>query len=323
MMEYISHNVSNFVIQTLLATTRNAAQTKQVLEIVAPAIKSGLVVDPSKKRRGILWRSVEASVKYSVYQDELLQSIIDGLSTYSETSNATKLDSCLSTLLCLKKPTAHGERVGLDVPGTRTVFHILRFESPLSQGILEAILRLPVEDLELLAKDGLGSKCVWDGILDGPLKDTSFSAAIKELRTKLSGRWVALATDRVGHHVVKKVFRSLSDIEEQQHLVEELSDGRSRLNGNSMGRDVMDACLVREFTSEGVDGWRSMTRKMLRKKEWLADLVHADEELNPKKGKNKRKKKHKDRDSGRKSKRSKPKSTVESILQVLSASGES
>lgn len=272
--EYIRHDVSNFVVQTLLATTRNAGQTGELLKALGPVIASGLVVDNSKKRRGILWRAVEAAAKYRTGQQAIQQHIVAGFRVVAGSEvTVFGLSEIVPLLLCIRQPQRDGDRIGLDVPGTRTLHFLLRFEPKLCKAFLKGILQLSVEDLELLSKDGLGSRCVLDGILDGPTKDSIFQAKIKQLYTSLQGRWVALACDRVGHHTVKKVFRSLLDVNERKKLVTELVEGKTRLQGCPMGRSVMEYCRVYDFISKGENSWASGVSKFLQNEDWLKELV--------------------------------------------------
>mmetsp|Transcript_11214 Transcript_11214/g.15772 ORF Transcript_11214/g.15772 Transcript_11214/m.15772 type:complete len:195 (+) Transcript_11214:721-1305(+) len=147
------------------------------------------------------------------------------------------------------------------------------------------------DSLELIAKDGLGSRCIMDGILDGPVKEPVFSMAARTLLDKLQGRWLALSVDRVGHHTVKKLFRALPDMDDQAALVEELSRGINRLSGTSMGRSVMEDCAVKEYL-EGIAVWKNAVSKILRRDEWLNEITgdNDGEQGNPT-GKKKRKRK--------------------------------
>lgn len=272
--EYVRHDVSNFVVQTVLATLRNTDQVESILLAVTPLVSTGFVIDAENHRRGILWRLVEMAVKYKVGQDMILESIRKGFATLQgEKVPATSLAAVISSLLNLQKAENDGERLQLDVAGTRTVFHLLRFEPHHCKVVLKGILALSQQDIELIAKDGLGSRCILDGILDDPSGDSVFTKAVKQLLVKLQGRWVALSVDRIGHHTTKKVFRALEDMGSREELVQELVEGTNRLTGNAMGRSVVDTCAVREYTSKGQDQWRKTVQKTLEREDWLKEMV--------------------------------------------------
>jgi hypothetical protein len=113
-----------------------------------------------------------------------------------------------------------GERLQLDVAGTRTVFQLLRFEPQHCKVVLKGILALSQEDIEAIAKDGLGSRCILDGILTQA--ETRSLQSCQAAACKATGRWVALSVDRIGHHITKKVFRALDDKGSREELVQEL-----------------------------------------------------------------------------------------------------
>lgn len=122
-----------------------------------------------------------------------------------------------------------------------------------------------------------------DGILDGPVKTPIFAAGTNDLREKLSGSWASLATDRVGHHTVKKLFKHLPKIDDKAKLVEELWNGGNRLRGNAMGRSVIDACLIDAY-DENRKEWRHKVGKLLSETEekFLADVTGMTEHKNNK-----------------------------------------
>jgi hypothetical protein len=303
MQDYVAHPVSNFVVQTMLTTVRSKEQAETILKTAEKVIASGVAIDPSKRRRGILWRATELAAKYRIEHDGLLKAIRLGFLALKDESSVTNVETvtdagedgkkkkqrkkassveikdCIPMLIGLKRNTENDERITLDAAGCRTVHHLLRFSPRLCQDVLDGIVQeLSAEDLVSIAKDGLGSRCIMDGILDGPVKTPIFAASTKDLREKLSGCWASLATDRVGHHTVKKIFKHLPRIDDKAKLVEELVSGGNRLRGNAMGRSVIDACLVDEY-EENRKEWRHKVGKLLSETEekFMADVTRVSE----------------------------------------------
>ena len=129
---------------------------------------------------------------------------------------------------------------------------------------------------------------IMDGLLDGPSK----SVASKLLFAKLSGRLSFLAAERVGHHVVIKLFRALP-MEEKAALSLELSQSLNRLGSNAMGRSVMVSCAVKEYL-EGEHVWKAALAKQEEKDNWLKEIVgEDDDEENAKSGKKRKRKRQK------------------------------
>jgi hypothetical protein len=289
LQEYIDDPVSNFVVQTLLNTIQTKEQAETMLKAISPIISSGSVIDPAKKRRGILWRAVELASTFRVGQDGILKAIrlgfiatVEGVESQKDSKGAEKkkgrrkasaidFPGCIPKLLDAKLQEG---RVLVDVSGARTVHFLLRFAPRLCEDTLNGILNFSPEMLVMLARDGLASRCVWDGILEGPTENPAFSRSIQELREKLSGQWAPLGCDRVGQHVVKKIFKVLPE-KEKLNLVEELSHGIIRLGGSAMGRSVIDACAVRQFT-EGIEAWKHAIKKASMQEEWLKEMLGGD-----------------------------------------------
>jgi len=303
MQDYVAHPVSNFVVQTMLTTVRSKEQAETVLKTAEKVISSGVAIDPTKRRRGILWRATELAAKYRIEQDGLLKAIRLGFLAWRGDSNAetgndaseggkkkkqrkkassVEIKDCIPVLIGLKRNSEDDQRITLDAAGCRSVHHMLRFSPRLCQDILDGILKeLSTEDLVSIARDGLGSRCIMDGILDGPVKTPTFSASIKELREKLAGNWTSLATDRVGHHTVKKLFKHLPRIDDKAKLVEELYDGGNRLRGNAMGRSVIDACLIDAYDENRTE-WRHRVGKLqsTTEEKFLADVTGESDRKN-------------------------------------------
>ena len=194
------------------------------------------------------------------------------------------IEDCIAQLINVRKPQIEGGRAQLDVSGSRTVYHLLRFTPRLCEDTLKGIIEgLDADEIQLIAKDGLGSVCIIDGILDGAIQTPVFAAAIKKLQAKLAGCWVSLAADRVGHHMVKKMFLALPKIDDKGKLVDELCSGYNRLSGTSMGRSVIETCIIDEYRQDKKQ-WRTVLSKQLMTSN-KKDNEHSD-----KKGKNKNKK---------------------------------
>eukprot|EP00980_Cylindrotheca_fusiformis_P029198 scaffold22748_cov182-Cylindrotheca_fusiformis.AAC.12 len=351
LQEYAEHNVSNFVVQSMLTTIRTKEQAESMLKVVEKVISSGLAVDGAKRRRGILWRAVELASKFRVGQDGILKSIRLGFAAVNKTAfeaseqepdgqdgnkkkkkqrkkaTSVEVKDCVKTILGLQMPEKEGERVILDAAGARTIYHLLRFTPRLCEEVLKGCIdEHSGDELLLIAKDGLGSRCIMDGLLDGPIKTPIFATAAKTLYSKLKGHWVSLSTDRVGHHTVKKLFAALPRIDDKSKLMDELVSGGNRLMGNTMGRGVVEACSVDEYR-ENPKQWRKKIAKLIERKDassFLEKVVTSEGEKQRPKRKRKRKRKGDAVDDGKTDEQPKKKPTilgsnVDSILEVMTA----
>eukprot|EP00551_Chaetoceros_affinis_P005633 CAMPEP_0203676360 /NCGR_PEP_ID=MMETSP0090-20130426/24285_1 /ASSEMBLY_ACC=CAM_ASM_001088 /TAXON_ID=426623 /ORGANISM="Chaetoceros affinis, Strain CCMP159" /LENGTH=761 /DNA_ID=CAMNT_0050542883 /DNA_START=64 /DNA_END=2349 /DNA_ORIENTATION=+ len=292
-VEYAEHDVSNFVIQTLLNTVRTRSQAESAIKCTEGIISNGFVLNGDNRRRGIFWRAVEMSAKFRIGQETILKSMRKGF-------NLSGVSDCVPRLICYQDPENDGGRIGLDAAGARTIYHLLRFVPRLCTEILEGILtKFSAEQLISICNDGLGSRCIIDGILEGPTRQEPFANSVKELCTKLKGHWVQLSVERVGHHTVKKIFLKLKFFEDKAAISEELSKGINRMSGNAMGRKIISECAVKDYM-EGEDVWRSVVKKAMERESFLKEIVEGDTIGSTKKRKRKRKKKENDENLSKK-----------------------
>jgi nucleolar protein 9 len=338
LQDYSEHFVSNFVIQALLTTVRTKEQAELLLKSVEKVVVNGYVVDKQNRRRGILWRAAEMAAKFRVGQESLLKSLRIGMGIVTgkgreeeedddgrideegkkkkkrQKASSIPLKDCIPPLIDLKGPDREGGRVIIEVEGTRAVYHFLRFSPRLCDEVLGGVIKcMSHDDLELIAKDGLGSRCIMDGILDGPMNEEVFAKAAKNLLQKLSGRWVALASDRVGHHSVKKLFKSLPSVDDKAELAAELAQGINRLGGSSMGRSVMEACALDKFL-EGEKPWKDAMKKLQEKDKWLNEIIEGEVDDG---GKKKRKRKRKKDDQGNEEDSNEPKKSNDDVGGIM------
>ena len=303
LQEYCEHEVANFVIQTLLTTIRHKDQATRMLKAIDKVISGGLVVDPTKKRRGILWRCCELAAKFRIGQETLLKSIRIGFGTLihqtvdvekdgaveaqkkkqRKKSSAVEIKDCIPLLLDLRNQIGDTTKATMDAAGARAVYHMLHFTPRLCEDILKGLLdELTVEQIESLARDGLGSRCILDGILDGPRNDPLFASAFVSLFSKLNGRWSTIATDRVGYHCVKKLFHALPKLDDKAKLAEELANGGNRLHGNPMGRSVSEECLVPLYVENRKEWRKAVTMSHnIKETKKADDVVPKSKDDNP------------------------------------------
>ena len=182
MQEYVEHDVSNFVVQTLLTTCRTKEQAELLWKTLERAVTTGYVLDSRNRRRGILWRAAEMAAKHRVCQDSILKAIRVGMGMVERSmegsaevgqleddgekkkkkrqkASSLPIQECVLKLVDLKPPESGGGRVVLDPAGARTLYHLLGFKPRLCSELLEGIVEnFSSEELEWIAKDGLGSR---------------------------------------------------------------------------------------------------------------------------------------------------------------------
>uniref|UniRef100_A0A7S1FN17 Nucleolar protein 9 n=1 Tax=Corethron hystrix TaxID=216773 RepID=A0A7S1FN17_9STRA len=273
--DYVSHPIANHVLQRLLATVRHREEADALIRPLCDLMGRGAPTDADvsqpgplhPSRRGVLHHTAELAAKYRVGQERFLKYLTKGL--------GESLAECVVTLLHVElvAPSPRGRSVVLDVHGARTVRALLDFVPRLTQDILEGVVggSLDGETLAAVARDALGSRCVMDGVLDGPVASSPFSAAVVSLFEILRPHLLTLATDRVGHHTVKKIFAALPP-ERRAELTAELAGASGRLGGNAMGRAVIEACFVEEFLA-GESAFMAAVARMKNREGFLEDIM--------------------------------------------------
>jgi len=287
---------------------------------------------PAKKnnhRMGIVWRAFEmcANKGSSQDQEQILSALLRGfasITTSPEDNDANDgeksedkkrrkrskakgllAEECIPHLLGLTPGSSEGEpdghRLTLDAAGARALYHVFHFKERLRSDWVKGVLHIYGQaDFVSIANDGLGSRCIMDGLLDGP----SRSKTSKLLVTKLSDRILYLATARVGHHPIEKLFRALPTMEDKASFSAELSHSLNQLGSNAMGRSVMATCAVKEYL-EGESAWKDVLAKQRDKAGWLEEITgekegsdEEDEEVKTKKRKRDKKEKKRKRRKG-------------------------
>ena len=273
--DYAHHDVSNFIVQMVLNTARTREQVECLIKCVEGLINDGYVLDAKNRRRGIFWRAVEMSAKFRIGQETILKCMRKGFGTL-KSDGSPGVDECVHQLINFRQPEEGKRFAELDAIGARTVYQLLRFVPRLCGDSLSGIVaKYDAAELESMCNDGLASRCLIDGILDGPTAQKPFSQAVKKLFEKLKGRWASLSVERVGHHTVKKIFIKLTSMDDRKALSEELADGINRLNGNAMGRSVIADCAVKDLM-EGEDVWNAAVKKRLEREIFLKEIVEGN-----------------------------------------------
>ncbi|KAL9183612.1 hypothetical protein ACHAXT_004468 [Thalassiosira profunda] len=343
--EYIQHGVSNYVVQAILVTVRNREQVSTMVKCLNGIVEDGSILPgsgrqeteddnakPRNARTGIVWRACEmcASTGSSQDQEQILSALLRGFASLAkekggedDTKSDDKLrkkrskakglsvEECIPRLLGLEpgscegggKFAADGSRITLDAAGARALYHILHFKERLRMDWVKGIVNMyGSEDLVKIANDGLGSRCVLDGLLEGPSK----AIASKLLVPKLMDRLPFLATERVGHHTVEKLFKALPTFEDKAAISAELSHSLNRLGSNKMGRSVMTTLAVKEYL-EGESAWKDALAKQREKDGWLDEILGTKEGSDDEEGEPTTKKRKKSKRKEKKSKKLKRK----------------
>jgi hypothetical protein len=271
----IDDNVGNYVVQGMLAH----GDAELVKELLGEVISCSRV--SQKDRRGVLFRALDACVKYSLMQERFFNFV-------------SPLD--IPSLFAAVLPEKEGGRLTLDVNGGRAVNRLLRFDGVWRNKVVDAVIKaVDGRLLKAMAMDGASSKVVVEGVLTA-----GGGAAADWMRGLTKSDLVDLACHHWGKFYVRKLFKA-STAEGKSDIAMELSGSMSRLGGNKQGREVQDACCVEAFL-EGKEAFGRELERRSRLEGFVDDVVGASGEKGEgggeEGGKRKRKRKKKGGEGG-------------------------
>jgi len=262
------------------------------------------------------------------------------------TAKPASWTECVHYLLCYQPPASEAstQYITLHPNGARIVHHLLNSchtSNHFQKRLVKAVLSYDTSDLIHMAKDGMGSVCILDALLLNARRATTAVTLLERFLPLDSSEGyqscplATLATDRIGHHVLLKLYDALPE-SNRLRMVEQLSHSTSKLTGNAMGRKVSETVNLGEFTLNGEDGWQEAQKKRNDNLNFLEDMISTKESKRTseedsdteasaskkdKKEKKKRKRKHKRKsdagDNDKSTKKKKVLDTTASIMDVL------
>lgn len=163
LIDYVHHDVSNFVVQTILQTIRSIQQGQTIAEGLIPLIRNGEMLHPS--RRGVAFHLVHMCAQWNIEQDKVLEALVDGCSKQKQKTEETSerisvkvSDSFIHQLLLNKFPEDGGGKHKFDFNGLRIIHSLLRFSPHRCWKVLDCILSLKDSEIVAITKDGLASR---------------------------------------------------------------------------------------------------------------------------------------------------------------------
>jgi len=161
LIDYVHHDVSNFVVQTILQTIRSSQQGQIIAEGLIPLIRTAEILQPL--RRGVAFHLVEMCAQWNIEQDEVLEALMEGCAKQNTEETSKKLSrtmkqSLIHQLLLHEFPKDGGEKLKFDFNGVRIIHSLLRFSPNRCNKVLDGILSLKDYELVAISKDGLASR---------------------------------------------------------------------------------------------------------------------------------------------------------------------
>ncbi|KAJ3208037.1 Nucleolar protein 9 [Entophlyctis luteolus] len=248
-----NHHVANFVVQHLLANTRNGTQVRILLEEILGEDRSGIEKLFFRNRAGVIIKILEASAKHVAHQKEVFESFLSAfhVKTDEHKKRIIQLVLCQQTV---EDFDAAGEKPlvkRFDYHGVSMAEHLLDFAEDYSKMLLASFMAIPSSEVLTWLTTALGSR-IYEKILQS---ECAPQGAKKKLIYSLHTHFTHLAIDKYGSHVVDACWRA-ADIEAKERIAEELAKSKSMLEASFTGRFVFKNCRVDRYITDSAKSRR-------------------------------------------------------------------
>lgn len=161
LIDYVHHDVSNFVVQTILQTIRSVQQGQTIAEGLIPLLRNGEILHPS--RRGVAFHLVHMCAQWNIEQNKVIEALVDGCSKQTTEETSKKLsvkvnDGFIHHLLLDEFPKDEGGKLKFDFNGLRIIHSLLRFSPHRCKKVIDGILSLKDSEIVAISKDGVASR---------------------------------------------------------------------------------------------------------------------------------------------------------------------
>ncbi|KAI9103148.1 armadillo-type protein [Phlyctochytrium arcticum] len=260
--------VSNFVVQQLLAQTRNGTQLRVVMDEILTFFKSLMKVS----RAGLIVRICEACVKHRVCQKEVIKAITMALlPDHHDDSDATvglyERRMLVQLILNFQTLNAYSDESKPNLHGSLILQKLLLFDAEPAKIVIDSFMSLPVERFLKWSQDPIGSHLVETLLLCPGLHQ---KAKRKIIRTFV-GHYPTLACNKYGSHIVDKCW-AVADITLKEVIAEDLNKQIKRLRDDHFGRFVVRNCRLDQFAKQREE-WMERLSGIDRKKSMFDDIL--------------------------------------------------
>ncbi|KAI8615692.1 armadillo-type protein [Chytriomyces sp. MP71] len=269
LVQLCSHHSANFVVQHLIANTRNGVQLRVLLEEILGEDGTGMEKLFFRNRAGVVTKILEACVKHGACQKPVLESFVSAFH-----ADAPAKQKLLMKLVLHQQTYEDHEaspRKDFDYHGAIMVEHLLLFSEEHAKLLVDSFMSVPSTETYSWLTNPLGSR-IYEKVLRSastPLK------AKKKLLHSLHPNYATLAADKYGSYVVDACW-SVADMEAKERIAEELSHSRAMLEASFTGKFILKNCRIDAFKREGREAWVEKVSGVDRKREMFkefADIV--------------------------------------------------
>jgi nucleolar protein 9 len=254
-IEFCRDAVANFVVQRLIACTRDGPQVEMLFDALAPHFPELL----SSMRGGVVLKLIEACQQKGVCQEKMVKRFVGTLESVRK-----QQEPAIVTLL--STGNVQGEnysRMGCMIAQT-----LFRFNTS-NRFLTESFLSLDTKIIKEMARDMAGSR-----LLEAFLDHCPHNLR-KKFIEKLHAHFAELASHKCASHVVEKCY-AVADLQQKEKIAAELAADKS-LGSNVFGRFILKNCKVYKFQQKN-SKWQAAEEANDRKRKLFEDFFNDEEE---------------------------------------------
>ena len=242
MISTAKHPVSNFVLQALLAATKDPEHVSSTLGELSQVFGTLL----HEKRSGVVAATLAACARLKVAEKDGAKALARGLTLKMEARKEGR-SQLAPALFWLDTPN-YGR---CSVLGSAMFQTLFKFNADCVPMFSESLVSMTDVEVFKVCQDSAGSRAI-EAFLASPSQKQNLK---KEFIAKLNGRWAQLGLSPVGSHVLEACYRE-ADARGKELILSGLAGQEGPLNATRHGPILMRRLGVTQFKA-APDQWKS------------------------------------------------------------------
>lgn len=270
LLGYSKHNVANYVVQSVLANARTADQIKEMATELG-GFKSLL----ENGKYGVVRTVVQASANLKTMESEVMDWLLEAFGV-SGKDDQKELANCLIRMKSLEtwKERSEEERYNVDdihIQGSLLFQDIMKMSSNHHSVLIGSFLSQKSEYTLRWCFSPQGSRA-FESILTSEQVNMKVK---KKVIKNLEGRFVALAKDKFGSHVIERCW-AVADIHTKEQIANELLKKEYDLADHYIGKCILWTCRIEQFKRRRAE-WIEREKGLEKRKKMFEDIIDTDE----------------------------------------------
>ncbi|KAI8048763.1 armadillo-type protein [Gilbertella persicaria] len=259
------HPIANFVIQHMIVNVRKSKQ----LDIIMKELGHSFDKLVKNSKFGVVRSLVDASVKLESSQKVIVDSLAKGLQCVEESKEFVNCVMRMWTLEQWNTASDH-ERLNLyhfHLQGCLIVQGIMKMASEANAILTNSFLSQRPDIIHRWCFSPMGSRAFEAVVASVHVNDK----IKKKILRDLSGKYVSLAKDKFGSHILDKCWL-VADIDSKEKIAAELVKHEHELASHYLGKNILWTCKIDQYKRRH-DDWVEREKGAERKREMFKDIL--------------------------------------------------